>query len=290
MAEYFTHILVMISIYVILGTSFDLLIGYTGLISLCHAAFFAIGAYASALLTLKAGWNFFPAVLAGMVLSGLISLVIAVPSLRVKGDYLVISSFGFQLIVTSVLLNWDSLTNGPAGVPGIPRPSVFGFVITGNNFVALTVVIAVLCVFVAWRVTQSPFGRVLKGIREDEIATRSLGKNIVSFKIVVFAVACALAAVGGSLYASYSRWIGPESFNLVESIFIFSIVAVGGAGTIRGPIVGAVVLVTLPELLRLLNIPSAVAFQARQMLYATLLILFMRFRPQGLLGEYLGFR
>lgn len=144
-----------------------------------------------------------------------------------------------------------------------------------------------LALLMLWRITSLPFGRVLKGIREDEVATQALGKHVTRFKVLAFVTAGCIAAVGGSLYAHYITYIDPYSFTLEESVYILSLVIVGGAGTLRGSVVGALFLVALPEILRFLRLPDAVAAPLRQMLYGALLVLFMRFRPQGLLGEYL---
>ena len=289
MLEFVAQTLIMINLYIILGVSFNLLVGYAGLFSIAHGAFYGIGAYVSALVAMKLGFPFLLAVVAGMVVAGVVSALLAIPALRVSGDYLVIASFGFQIIIYSVLLNWFDLTRGPAGLPGIPRAEFFGNKIPGNPpfaYLALTLVFALLAILAAWRIGSSPFGRVLKAIREDEVATQACGKNITGMKVTVFVVAGAMAAVAGSLYAHYITFISPYSFTMEESIFILSLVVVGGTGTVRGSVVGAALLYALPQALRFLNLPDAVAAQGRQMMYGALLVLFVIFRPQGILGEY----
>lgn len=280
--EYVLHVLITIGIYVILASSFNLVVGYTGLFSIAHAAFYGIGAYASALLTLKFGWSFLGAMAVGLLVAGLLGAAISLPSLRVGGDYLVIASFALQMLVYSVFLNWLSVTRGPMGLPGIPRPEILGWVVSDTRqYLALTALFTIVCAAVVWQTAHSPFGRVLRAIREDEVAARSLAKNVVYFKVAVFILAGALAAVAGSLYAHYVTFINPDSFTLQESIFIFTVVIVGGAGSYRGAILGAAVMIALPESLRFLQVPQTVAGPFRQVLYGALLVFCMRYRPQG---------
>ena len=289
MLEFAFQNLIMINLYIILGVSYNLLVGYAGLFSIAHAAFYGIGAYVSAIVAMRLGLPFLLAVVAGMVVAGVVSALLAIPALRVSGDYLVIASFGFQIIIYSVFLNWYDMTRGPAGLPGIPRADLFGYRVPANPpyaYFALTLAFAVVVALIAWRVGNSPFGRVLKAIREDEVATQAFGKNITQVKVTVFVVAGALAAIAGSLYAHYITFISPYDFTLDNSIFILSLVIVGGAGTLRGSIAGAIILWVLPTALRFLNLPDAVAAQGRQMLYGILMVLFVVFRPQGLLGDY----
>lgn len=285
--NYVLHIITMINIYIILALSLNLLVGYNGLISLCQAAFYGIGAYISTLVIMKTGIGFIPAILISLLGSALLSLLISIPSIRLKGDYFVLSSLGFQIIVFTILYNWVDITRGPYGIPGIPRPEIFGFTINSVAAYALfSGIFALICAFLIYLIGNSPFGRVLKAIREDEMATSALGKNVVKFKIVCFAISAAFASISGALFAGYMRYIDPTSFTLMESVFILSIVIIGGTGNIKGPILGAILLLVLPELLRFLNLPDSIAPNVRQIIYGLLIILIMRFRPQGILGEY----
>lgn len=284
---YLLHILIMISIYAILALSLNLLVGYTGLLSLCQGAFYGIGAYASALLMMKAGLGFFPSVLLAMVITALLSFIISLPSLRLKGDYFVLASLGFQMIAFAVLYNWTDLTQGPNGISSIPRPTLFGLHInTPASYFILSGLTALLCAALLHLITASPFGRVLRAIREDEVAAMALGKNIVRFKVTAFAVAAAFAAVSGGLFAGYMRFIDPTSFTLAESVFILSIIVIGGTGNVWGPLAGTGLMLALPEALRFLEIPDTVAANMRQIIYGALIVLIMRYRPRGLWGEY----
>jgi branched-chain amino acid transport system permease protein len=239
------------------------------------------------LLSVRFGISFPLGVLVGMVVAVLISFVVSLPSLRLHDDYFVIATFGFQMILFSVFNNWMKLTHGPLGIPGIPQPVIFGWHVNSHlDFLILAAAFVCFAYFVVHRLTSSPFGRVLHAIREDEVFAKALGKNTLRFKVVAFAVSAALAAMAGSLYAHYITYIDPTSFTVMESILIISMVIIGGAGSTWGPLVGAVVLVTLPEALRFVGLPSAVAANLRQIIYGSLLVIMMMFRPRGLVGKY----
>ena len=191
------------------------------------------------------------------------------------------------MIVFNVLNNWVSFTGGPMGLPGIPQPTFFG--LTVSSHFGFLVLVSFFCALILWithRIVRSPFGRVLKTIREDEVFAQAAGKNVAAYKVLVFVIGAGMAAVAGVMYAYYISFIDPTSFTVMESIFIISIVIIGGAGSMWGPVLGAVVLVVLPELLRFVGLPSAVAANMRQIIYGGLLVAMMMWRPQGLLGEY----
>src|ERR1035441_2596451 len=196
--DYLLHLFILVAIYTSLAVSLDLLAGQTGLLSIAHAAFYGLGAYASGLLVTRCGAPFIAGVLVGMVAAALISFVVSLPSLRLHDDYFVIATFGFQMIVFSILNNWMGLTRGPLGIPGIPQPIVFGWRVTSHlDFLILATVFACFAYFVVYRITSSPFGRVLHAIREDEIFAKALGKNTLYFKVTAFAVSAAVAAMAG---------------------------------------------------------------------------------------------
>jgi branched-chain amino acid transport system permease protein len=277
----------MINIYAILAMSLNLAAGYAGLLSLCHAGFYGIGAYVTTLLMVNFNWNFFPAAAAGLVVTAVLSLCIALPSLRLRGDYFVLATLGFQVIIFSVLYNWTQVTRGPFGIPGIPSPSLLGFQFdTVFRYFLLSIFLAVLAGLLMWLLVHSPFGRLLRAVREDEVAAAALGKNVPRLKTWAFVLSATFAAISGALFAGYMRYIDPTSFTLAESIFILSLVIIGGAGSFWGPILGAVVLVLLPEGLRFLSIPDAMAANLRQILYGLLLVVLMLLRPKGFMGDY----
>jgi branched-chain amino acid transport system permease protein len=285
--EYLLHILILIGIYLILSVSLNLIAGYAGLLSIAHAAFYGVGAYVVALMALNWETPFWLNLACAVILSGLVGALVGIPSLRIRDDYFVIATFAFQVITFSVLNNWVSLTRGPMGLLGIPQPTILGLKISAHvGFLFLVGFFCVLTLWICRRVVRSPFGRVLKTIREDEVFAQAVGKNVAAYKVLVFIIGAGMAAVAGAMYAHYISFIDPTSFTVMESIFILSIVIIGGAGSMWGPVVGAIVLVTLPELLRFVGLPSSVAANVRQILYGGLLVAFMMWRPQGLLGEY----
>jgi branched-chain amino acid transport system permease protein len=285
--EYLAHIIIIAGIYTILSLSLNLIVGYTGLAALGHIAFAAVGAYTSSLFALNHGISPWLGLLIGAVFASVLGAIVSYPSLRLKGDYLAIATFGLGVIVYSVAKNWVSLTRGPMGLPGIPSFSLFGFEF--NNvwvYLVLVLVFVGITYLAIHNITKSPFGRVLTGIREDEIATEAMGKNIVKHKLIVFVVGAFFAGIAGSLYAHYITFIDPSSFTAMESITVLLMVVFGGMASLPGSVIGAAVLVILPELLRFLGMPSSIGASVRQMIYGLLLVILMILRPQGLIGKY----
>lgn len=295
--NYFFHLLTYFGIYATLALSLNIVVGYCGLLTLAHAAYFALGAYTYALLTLKLGWGFIPAVGVGMILAALLSLLISLPSWRLRGDFFIMATLAVQVLLFSAANNWvdtdfppgslRNLTNGPFGLTGISKPSIFGYTmrtISANAVASLacTVALGLLSFFLL----RSPWGRVLQAMRDDELATRGLGKNVRRLKVQAIAVSCALASVAGAIYAGYVGYVDPSLASLDNSILLLSMVVVGGVGNLRGPLVGAAVLILIPEILRLVSLPDTVAAEVRLMAYGLLLVLMVHLRPQGLAGTY----
>jgi branched-chain amino acid transport system permease protein len=286
--NYIIHIIIMINIYIILTVSTNMLVGMTNLLSMGQAAFYGIGAYLTVLCLMILNLPLILTIIIVIAGTALFSLLIALPSLRLRGDYFVLATLGFQIIVYSILYNWVSLTRGPYGIAGIPAPKLFGFIeISGiYPFFILSSILAMTVIFVFYKLIHSPFGRVLKGIRDDEIAVSSVGRNVINFKIWAFVISSGFIGIAGFIYASYISYIDPTSFNLDEAIFILAAVLIGGTGNIRGPVIGAVFVMVVPELLRFVGMPDSIAANMRQIIYGLTLIILMRYRPQGLLGEY----
>ena len=285
--EYLLHILLIVGIYIILTLSLNLIVGYTGLPALGHAAFSCIGAYTSSLLALNIGLSPWVGLLTGACVAALSGVVIGYPAVRLKGDYLALATFGLGVIVYSIAKNWVSLTRGPMGLPGIPGFSVFGFHLSGIwSYLLLVLVFVIVTVSVIKRIVNSPFGRILRSIREDEIGSEALGKDTTKYKLLVFVIGAFFAGIAGSLYAHYISFIDPSSFTVMESITILLMVIFGGMGSISGSMVGAVILVVFPELLRFLGMPSSIAAPMRQMIYGLLLVVLIIKRPQGIMGAY----
>ena len=216
------------------------------------------------------------------------AVLVTLPALRVSGDYFVVTSFGIQLLATAVFVNWTAGTGGANGLPGIPPPDLFGYPLETNTQLALmTTVGAGLGCLAFWLIMRAPFGRLLRAIREDELAVAAAGKGVLRAKVSAAALAGAFAGSAGGLYATFLSFIDPVSFDLDASILLLTMVVVGGARTLAGSIVGPFLLLALPQMLTFIDIPTTIAAATRQLMYGVLLIAFMLFRPQGLAGEKL---
>jgi branched-chain amino acid transport system permease protein len=279
---------VLAEIYVLAALSTNLLVGIVGIFSVSQAAVFGVGAYIVAYLLMQDVTGFLPALAVAAACCVLLNVLLALPSLRVAGDYFVVTSFGIQLFATAVFTNWTEGTGGANGLPGIPPPVVFGISVEQVwQFLILTTIAVVLGGLCFWLVMRSPFGRKLRAIREDELAVAAAGKTVLRAKVSAAALAGAFAGVAGGLYACFLSFIDPSSFDLDASVLMLTMVVVGGARTLRGSVIGPFVLLALPQLLTLVAIPTTIAAAVRQLLYGALLIAFMLFRPQGLAGERL---
>jgi len=285
--EYLIHLTILVVIYAMLGISLNLVVGYTGLVSLAQAAFFGLGAYTTAIFLTQTGFGFWVSLVLGVGLSFLISFLIGFVLSKFKEDYYTLGSLGFTVIVFSIFLNWQSLTRGPLGIPGISRPELLAINFSNNfNFLILASLFLILIYFLSKFIVNSSFGRVLKAIREDESVLQVFGYQTLYFKLAIFVISAGMAALAGSFFASYLKFIDPASFTFNESVFILAIIILGGLANLRGSILGALFLVLLPEILRFVGFPIDIAAQMRQVVYGIILILLMLYRPQGLMGEY----
>lgn len=286
MINYIFHLLNIIGIFSILAISLNIALGYTGLFNIAHAALWGIGAYASGLITLKLGLPFWLGLLMSGVIATIFSFLLGLSVLRVKGDYLALVTLGFGVIVVDVARNWVELTGGPRGLPGIPYANIFGLNIsTPFSYFVLILILLSFTYFVLKKIVQSPLGRILKGIREDEVAASTLGINIKFYKIHAFIISSFFAGIAGSLYAHYLGFIDPNRFTIMESFLIISMVIIGGSASLRGPIVGAIIFILLPETLRYLELTSANIAALRQIIYSLLLLLILIYRPKGIMGR-----
>ena len=259
--------LVLIGINIILAVSLNLITGYTGQLSLGHAAFMSVGAYTSGIMTAKFGQPFIVGVLAAALFAALAGIIIGIPTLRLKGDYLAIATLGFGEIVRIIALNTDYI-GGAIELNDIPQ-------YTNWSWLYFSVVITVLLI---QNFIRSYHGRACISIREDEIASESMGVNLTFYKVLVFTIGALFAGVAGALYANYFYFIKPDSFGFMKSIDILVIVVFGGLGSTLGAIVGAIVLSVISVLLQ--SLP-----ELRMVVYAVVLFLIMVYRPQGLLGN-----
>lgn len=279
--EYVYTLVILVGLYVILASSFNLIIGYGGLISIAHPVFYAIGAYASALLARDLGVPVVIAIPLGAASAVVASIALAVPSLRVSGDYLLIASIGFQLGVLEAIKNF-SWTGGAGGLTNIPPFLVRS--LGREAYVGLVAVVAILAVWLVRVIAHGPYGRALSAMRDDELAYTGLGRNAIASKVAVFALGSGLAGFAGALYAHYFRFIAPEQFEILQSAAILTMVVVGGMRTTWGPVVGAILLQALPQAITFLNLPPSVLGPIQGLLFTGLVLVFMFLRPQGLIS------
>ena len=286
--DFFLSYLALAEIYVLLGLSTNLLVGIAGIFSVSQAAVFGVGAYIVAQSLMTGTMGFVPAMAVAALVCIALNVLVTLPALRVSGDYFVVTSFGIQLLATAVFVNWTAGTGGANGLPGIPPPDLFGYKLETNAQLAmLTTLGAGLGCLAFWLIMRAPFGRLLRAIREDELAVAAAGKGVLRAKVSAAALAGAFAGGAGGLYATFLSFIDPVSFDLDASILLLTMVVVGGARTLAGSIVGPFLLLALPQMLTFIDIPTTIAAATRQLLYGVLLIAFMLFRPQGLAGEKL---
>jgi branched-chain amino acid transport system permease protein len=283
--DFLFTVLVFIAIYVVLAVSFDLVIGYTGLFSVAHAAFFAIGAYTTAIVAVRLDLPIVLAAILGALMCAASSNILALLAIRVSQDYLVIASFGFLTVVLSALVNLPSITGGTLGIGNIPPPELLGLRVAGPASYALAYLpLAGIVVALTWWLARSPFGRALRAIRENVVGAEALGKTPIYFKIWAFTIAGGLAGVAGAMYAAYISYISPDAFSNDVNILLFAMVILGGAGTTFGPLLGAVLLTVLPAVLQLMPLPPTLVGPVEQIIYGGLLVVFMMTRADGLYG------
>jgi len=282
---YFIHLLILIGIYFILAISLQLAVGFAGLLNLGHIAFFCIGAYTSALLALN-NFPFWLCFLLAGIVAMLFGFLLSIPTSKLKGDYLALATMGFSFVIYAVALNWTSLTRGPLGLPGIPKPTLFGISFSDNfSFLILIAIIALISYLIVKKITTSPFGKVLEAVRDDELATKVLGKNTFKIKTYALGISAFFAGIAGSLYAHYITFIDPSSFTLLQLIPVLCIVIIGGLASLKGTILATIILVLLPEPLRFIGFPSSIVGPARQMIYALILLLILLYKPKGFYGK-----
>lgn len=285
--DYILHIAIIASIFSILTISLNYVAGYTGILSLSHATFYGIGAYTTAILTTQHGFSFLPTVGIGMAVAALVAWLASFPILKLKEDALVLVSFGFAIIMFNVMLNWSDLTKGPLGIKGILAPNIFGFnFIAKPHFFALVLTALILTYLIFRKITKTPYGIILKGIRENQTVAAVNGHNVLRYQRSVFVLSAVFAALAGSFIATYLAFIEPKLFELMPSVLLLIMVILGGMGSLKGSVLGAVILILLPEALRFIGLPHQFLAEAQQMIYGLVLVGIMFLRPQGLLGEY----
>jgi len=266
-----------IAINAIVACGLNVIVGFAGQISLGHAAFFGIGAYTAALLAVKAGLSFWAALPIVVAVTALVGLLLGLPSLRVREDFLAITTIGINFIVEAIFNNFEFF-GGALGIGGIPRVELFDLKLRGTEFLVLCLFFLVVVMGVCWWLTRCWAGLACFALREEETAAASVGISPVRFKLLAFVIGTAMAGVGGALYAHFMRFISATDFAFPLSVSLLSMVVVGGMGTLWGPILGACIIGVLPEVFRPL-------VDYRILFYTMLLLLMIRFQPGGLLGE-----
>lgn len=292
-SEYWLAQLTFVLIYSIVGLGLMLLAGFTGQVSIGHAAFLGTGAYTQAVLT-QMGWSFALALPMSAAVSAAVGLVVGAPALRVKGIYLAIATLAFGFIVEEVLARWESVTGGNAGMH-IKAPELWGWNLGGSDaFYYLCFIVCVSCTLGVLNLLRSPTGRAFVAIRDSEVSAQSMGIHLAWYKGLAFALSAALAGVAGALYAHQMRFISPEQFGLIQSVDLLLLVVVGGLGSVHGAFLGALFLITMPQLIAIGKdyLPAAIGQAAglQAVVYGLVLIGFVLFEPMGLYGRWLKIR
>lgn len=278
----------MLEIYILLAISANQKIGFSGLLSLAQAVYYGIGAYITGIAITKFGisyWLTLPIVITSSIL---LALIFSFVASKVRNLYFTLATLALQIIFFSVIYNWTPITNGAYGISGITKPFIFGFKLSSPLHFAILggVFIGIIILFYS-SFLKTQTSRLIQATRDDQIAVFSFGKNPNYFKRVSIIISAIIAGIAGSIYATYTTYIDPSSFNLDESILILSMVLIGGSGRIIGAITGASIYILLPEVLKFLQMPDAIAANMRMILFGLLLVMIVRFKPQGLLGKHI---
>ncbi|HVO66170.1 MAG TPA: branched-chain amino acid ABC transporter permease [Syntrophales bacterium] len=278
---YQTNIMTTALMYVVLGLGLNIVVGQAGLLNLGYVAFYAAGAYTYALLHYHFGVGFWLALPLGALAATICGILLALPVLRLRGDYLAIVTLGFGEITRIVLENWTEFSFGPSGISGIPRPGLFGMEMNIQEATTylyfLMIILCIITIFVVNRLQNSRIGRALIALREDEIACQAMGIDKTTVKLTAFALGSTWAGLVGVIFAAKTTFVNPASFTFLESAMILSIVVLGGMGSITGIIISAFILILLPEYLRVFS-------DYRMLLFGMIMVIMMIFRPQGIVS------
>jgi branched-chain amino acid transport system permease protein len=292
MIAYLLNLAQLAAIFGLLSVSLNILIGYGGIFSVAHAVFFGLGAYAGAHVALDLAPDILLAALAAALTAGVLSALLALPALRVRGEYFVIASLGLQMLATTVFTEASDITGGLGGLVGIPPPTMFGvsladplaFLLVCLGFLALALAVVRLLM-------RASFGRALMALRDSESAAEALGKNVPLLKTLAVLLGGAFAGVAGALFAFQEAFVNVESFTLDQSVLIMAMVIIGGAGTLAGPLLGTVLLLALPAALTFIpGLPPTDIGAVQQLIYGLAMTVLMIFRPAGLAGRLAGRR
>jgi branched-chain amino acid transport system permease protein len=283
MRPYYVGLVTKMVIFALFAMSLDLLLGYTGLASLGHAAFFGVAAYAVALLVLRAGvgsWIAFPAAVAASTVTG---ALIALLALRARGSYFLMITFALAQVVWSVAFGWRSFTNGDDGMPGVRRPNFGWSLDSTQSYYYFVLAVVGLAALLLLAIVKSPFGRALRGIRESETRMQALGYDVWRYRFVAFVLAAGFAGLAGALYAYFNRFVGPEYLHVIQSAEALIMVILGGAGTLLGPAIGAALIVFLEDYVSSMT-------EHWLLVLGIIYVLVTLFAPRGLVGLVVDYR
>jgi branched-chain amino acid transport system permease protein len=277
--HYHIDILTQVGIYVTLALGLNIVVGLAGLLDLGYVAFYAVGAYTYGLLSTRVGLSFWEVLPLGGLLAAIVGVLLGIPVLRLRGDYLAIVTLGFGEMIRITLNNWDSVTRGPNGILGIARPKMLGFIFsTPIQYYYLILAIVLLTIFVVDRLNRSRIGRAWTAMRDDEVAAEAMGINLMRTKLLAFGLGATWAGLAGVFFAGKMTFISPESFTFFESVIILCMVVLGGMGSVPGVILGACMLVILPEMMRQFAL-------YRMLIFGGAMVVMMVLRPQGLIAS-----
>ncbi len=281
-AGYITRVATLTILYMLLAMGLNIIVGFAGLLDLGYVGFYGIGAYVAGLLSIHYGLPFYLLLPISLVAGAISGVILGAPTLRLTGDYFAIVTFGFAELVILIVRNEIWLTRGPMGIAGIPPISFFGYEFTkGYEYYYLILFIFLVAFFIVKQLEHSKIGRAWFAIKEDEIAARCSGINVVRYKVLAFAISASIGAVGGCFFAKWFSFIHPDMFKFWESILILCLIVFGGMGNVYGVLLGALVLIPITEVLR--NILPQQFVEARYLIFGVLLVIMMRFRPNGLI-------
>lgn len=285
--NYFLTLVTMFSIGAILAMSLNLVMGYAGRVSMAHGGFMGIGAYTAAWLAMNAGLDMVVGLMVAAIVAGLIGWLFGLATMRISGDEFILASFALQMVIVEAISRWTDVTRGTYGMSGIPKPELFGIALrTVPQFAIYSVVIMLICAIILMRMSRSTFGLVLRGVRESESSMEALGTNTARVKILVMAVAAGFAGIAGTLQASLVTFIHPSNFSIMLSIIVVAYLLVGGLGNMWGAVLGAVILISLPEIIATTGlVPSNLLGPMERIVYGVVLMLFVLFRPKGIIAE-----
>lgn len=284
--NYLYSVLILVTIYALLSVGLNIIMGNGGMFHMGHGGLFAVGAYVSAIIATQLHLPFLCELLVAGSAAAIFGVLLGLPAIRLKGDYITFVTYGFAVVAYTVCNNWMAVTNGPIGITGVSRPTILGISFSKTwAYLVLCIVIVAFFIWIVRRITDSPYGMSIEALREDEAAAYASGINVASMRVQIFCFGAFLAGVAGTLYVHYMMICDPTGFKIATSSLLVSMVIIGGLGSIKGSVVGAILVMGLPELLGFLGINNMYTEQIQNILYSILLVIIISIRPQGIFGK-----